>query len=206
LNNPKSQAVATEPPDFVASLSDHFTVVRSRIDDVVRTNPAAARWIIEDPQAYQQAMIDPTSAGLIAADEVQQLREWLEKRWNATPRDTRMLQALLKHLPGGAKLTKLSEAAPYLLIAALVVHHALFWHIDLPVIGGYTLVTWLTERISNEVNIRTRATNRRIDNRFERLAHDQIQRVCEWMDRQSPSMKQLDKLDEMVSELAEASA
>jgi len=206
LNNPKSQAVSTEPPDFVASLSDHFTVVRSRIDDVVRTNPAAAKWIIEDPHAYQQAMIDPTSAGLIAADEVQQLREWLEKRWNATPRDTRMLQGLLKHLPGGAKLTKLSEAAPYLLIAALVVHHALFWHIDLPVLGGYTLVTWLTERISNEVNIRTRATNRRIDNRFERLAHDQIQRVCEWMDRQSPTMKQLDKLEQMVSELAEASA
>jgi hypothetical protein len=204
LNNPKTNAIDTEPPDFVTSLSDHFAVVRSRIDDVVRTNPAAAKWIIEDPQAYQQAMIDPTSAGLIAADEVQQLRDWLEKRWNATPRDTRMLQALLKHLPGGAKLTKLSEAAPYLLIAALVVHHALFWHIDLPVLGGYTLVTWLTERISNEVNIRTRATNRRIDNRFERLAHDQIQRVCEWMDRQSPTMKQLDKLEQIVSELADA--
>jgi hypothetical protein len=206
LNNPKSQTVSNEPPDFVASLSDHFTVVRSRIDDVVRTNPASARWIIEDPQAYQQAMIDPTSAGLIATDEIQQLRDWLEKRWNATPRDTRMLQALLKHLPGGAKLTKLSEAAPYLLIAALVVHHALFWHIDLPVIGGYTLVTWLTERISNEVNIRTRATNRRIDGRFERLAHDQIARVCEWMNLQSPTMKQLDKLEKMVNELAEAGA
>jgi predicted membrane-bound dolichyl-phosphate-mannose-protein mannosyltransferase len=92
------------------------------------------------------------------------------------------------------------------LIAGLVAAHAVFWHIDLPVIGGYTLVTWLTEKISNEVNGRTRATNRRIDSRFERLAHDQIQRVCEWMDRQAPSIRELDKLERMVNELAEASA
>jgi hypothetical protein len=181
-------------------------VVRSRIDDVVRSNPTAARWIADDPQAYAQAMIEPANAGLIAADEVQQLRDWLEKRWNATPRDTRMLQALLKHLPGGSKLTKLSEAAPYLLIAALVVHHALFWHIDLPVIGGYSLLTWLTEKISNEVNARTRTANRRIANRFERLAHEQIQKVCEWMDRQTLATKDLDQLERMVNELAEAAS
>jgi hypothetical protein len=190
----------------VATLSDQFTVVRSRIDDVIRSNPSAAKWVADDADSYQQAMIDPATAGMIAADEVQQLRDWLEKRWNATPRDTRMLQALVKYLPGGKKLTQWSEAAPYLLTIALIVHHALFWHIDLPVLGGYTLLTWLTERISNEVSGRTRATNRKMDQRFERLAHEQIQRICQWMDRQSPTMKELEKLERFANDLAEASA
>jgi hypothetical protein len=203
VTNPKSAAAANEPPDFVATLSEQFTVVRSRIDDVIRSNPIGAKWIEQDPDAYQQAMIDPATAGLIATTEIQQLREWLEKKWNATPRDTRMLQAMVKYLPGGKKLTQWSEAAPYLLTAALIVHHALFWHIDLPVLGGYTLVTWLTERISNEVNHRTRATNRNMSQRFEQLAHEQIQRICVWMDRQSPSAKDLDKLERMMNELAE---
>ncbi len=204
LAHPQTPANPADPPDFIAALSDHFTIVRSRIDDVVRQNPAAARWVADDPQGYRQAMIDPSLAGLIASEEIQQLRDWLEKRWNATPRDTRMLQALLKHLPGGSKLTRLSEAAPYLLIAVLVVHHALFWHIDLPVIGGYTLVTWITEKLSNEVSGRTRSTNRRIGDRFERLAHDQIQQVCQWMNRQAPSVKELDRLEQMANEIAEA--
>jgi len=205
LADPKGAANPSEPPDFVATLSEQFTVVRSRVDDVVRSNPAGAKWIAEDSDAYQQAMVDPATAGLIASDELQQLREWLEKRWNATPRDTRMLQALLKHLPGGKKLTQWSEAAPYLLVIAMAVHHVMFWHIELPVLGGYTLLTWLTERISNEVSIRTRATNRRMSQRFERLAHEQIQCICQWMDRQAPSIKELEKLERMVNDLAEAS-
>jgi GTPase SAR1 family protein len=206
LNNPKNAGNANEPPDFVATLSDQFTVVRSRIDDVIRSNPIAAKWVADDVDSYQQAMIDPATAGMIASDEVQQLRDWLEKRWNATPRDTKMLQALVKYLPGGKKLTQWSEAAPYLLTIALIVHHALFWHIDLPVLGGYTLLTWLTERISNEVSGRTRATNRKMDQRFERLAHEQIQRICQWMDRQSPTVKELEKLERLANDLAEASA
>ncbi len=203
LNAPKGAGSAVDPPDFVATLSEQFTVVRSRIDDVMRSNTTSAKWIGDDPEAYQLAMIDPATAGLIAHTEIQQLRDWLEKKWNATPRDTRMLQALMKYLPGGTKLTKLAEAAPYLLTVALIVHHALFWHIDLPVLGGYTLVTWLTERISNEVSIRTRATNRKMDQRFERLAHDQIQRICEWMDRQAPTVKELFELEKLANKLAE---
>ena len=206
LAGPKGAGNSNDPPDFVATLSEQFTVVRSRVDDVVRSSPTGAKWIQADAEAYQQAMVDPAIAGMIATDEVQQLRDWLEKKWNATPRDTRMLQALLKHLPGGKKLTQWSEAAPYLLTVALIAHHALFWHIDLPVLGGYTLLTWLTERISNEVSIRTRTTNRRMDQRFETLAHDQIERVCEWMNRQAPLTKDLQKLEQLSNELAEASA
>ncbi len=204
IAHPKNAGNQTDPPDFVATLSEQFTVVRSRIDDVVRSNETAAQWIATDPDGYRQAMIDPATAGLIAIEEVQQLRDWLEKKWNATPRDTKMLQALVKYLPGGKKLTQWSEAAPYLLTIALIVHHALFWHIDLPVLGGYTLLTWLTERISNEVSIRTKATNRKMDNRFEKLAHEQIGRICRWMDQQSPTMDQLEKLERMATELAEA--
>jgi hypothetical protein len=203
LNQPKSPGISTEPPDFQATLTDHFTVVRSRIDDVLRSNPLAAKWIADDPEGYQLAMIESPTAGLIAVDEIQQLRDWLEKRWNATPRDTRMLKALLKHLPGGERLTALSEAAPYLLIAALVVHHALFWHIDLPVLGGYSLLTWLTEKVSNEVNARTRSANRKIADRFEQLAHQQIQNVCEWMERQTLRERDLDLLEKMAGDLAD---
>ena len=204
LVDPKSATNPGDPPDFAATLSDQFTVVRSRIDDVVRSSAAGAKWIASDTAAYQQTMIEPAKAGLIADDEVQQLRDWLEKRWNATPRDTRMLQALLKHLPGGKKLTQWSEAAPYLLTIIVLTHHAFFGHIDLLVLGGYSLATWLTERISNEVSGRTRTTNRKIGERFESLAHDQIQSVCAWLDRQSPSEKQLDQLDKLAGELAEA--
>ncbi len=206
LNHPRSTSNPAEPPDFTAVLSDQFTVVRSRVDDVVRSDTLASKWIDEDPDAYRGAMIDSSSAGLIAADEVQQLRDWLEKRWNATPRDTRIVQAILKYVPGGTKLTRLSEVAPYLLVAALVAAHAVFWHIDLPVIGGYTLVTWLTEKISNEVNARTRGTNRKISDRFENLAHDQIEKLCQWIDRQAPSIKELDRLEKLANELAEVIA
>lgn len=202
IAHPNTAGRPTDPPDFAATLSEQFTIVRSRIDDLIRSNPASAKWISDDPDAYQQAMIDPATAAAIATEEIQNLREWLEKKWNATPRDTRMLQALLKHLPGGKKLTQWSEAAPYLLTVALIVHHALFWHIDLPVLGGYTLLTWLTEKISNEVSGRTRATNRKLDDRFERLSHAQIQRICQWMNRQAPSISELEKLERLGEQLA----
>jgi hypothetical protein len=204
MADPKGAGETREPPDFSANLSEQFTVVRSRIDDLVRSSAIGAKWISGDEEAYQSAMLDPATAGLIATTELSDLREWLEKRWNATPRDTRMLQALLKHLPGGQRLTKLAEAAPYLLVIAMAAAHVMFWHVELPVLGGYTLLTWLTERISNEVSIRTRATNRRMAVRFEELAHDQIQRVCAWMDRQAPTAKELEKLERLMNDLAEA--
>ena len=40
-----------------------------------------------------------------------------------------------------------------------------------------------------------RATNRKIASRFEKLAHDQIDRVCAWLQRQAPSTKVLGQLD-----------
>jgi hypothetical protein len=131
------------------------------------------------------------------------LRVWLEKRGNATPRDSRVLEALLKYLPGGTKLAKWSEAAPYLLTIVLVTHGAIFGHIDLLVLGGYSLATWLTERLSNEVAGRTRGTNARISERFTRLAQEQIERMCTWLDRQAPSSRMLDQLERLSHEASE---
>ena len=204
-------------PDFRAMLVDQFAVLHSRIDDALRSSRAGERWVAPaaagEPAAgplsdrdYRSARIDPAEAGKIAEEELADLRNWLEKRWNATPRDTRMLETLLKYLPGGTKLAKWSEAAPYLLTIVLVTHGAIFGHIDLLVLGGYSLATWLTEKISNEVASRTRATNTRIAERFTRLAHDQIERVVGWLDRQAPPTKILDQLERLSHEASEVIA
>jgi hypothetical protein len=192
-----------ELPDFGAILTDQFAVVQSRIDDVVRGSPAASSWLTDpiEGAVYSKERFDPTEAGKIAAEEIADLRAWLEKRWDATPRDTRIVMALLKYLPGGRQITGLAEAAPYLLAAALVVHHALFG-VDLLVLGGYSLATWLSERISNEVSSRTRAANQRIADRFTRLAHEQIERTCRWLNQRAPSYKTLEQLETLTTECA----
>jgi len=97
----------------------------------------------------------------------------------------------------------MTESAPYLLLIALVAHHALFGT-DLLVLGGYSIATWLSERVSNEVAAHTRSTNARISDRFTRLAHEQIEKLCEWIDRQAPSPKSLEHLDRAALELAQA--
>ena len=127
----------------------------------------------------------------------------IEQRWNATPRDTKALQTLLKYLPGGSKLVKWTEASPYLLTLVLVTHGAVFGHLDLIVLGGYGLATWLTERLSNEVTARTRTTNTRIADRFAKIGHDQIERVCAWLERRAPSKKVLEQLERASEEVSE---
>jgi hypothetical protein len=184
-------------------LADQFTVLRSRIDDCLRSHDVASQWVVEDKDRYEKALMDPAMASAIAEEEIENLREWLQTRWNATPRDTRVLQSLLKYLPGGKRLTKWSEAAPYLLTLALVMHGAFFGHLDLMVLGGYSVATWLSERISNEVTSRTRATNRRIAERFEQLAHEQIRKVCDWLASQAPSERELVQLERLLQNFME---
>ncbi|MDB5295130.1 MAG: hypothetical protein JWO31_1113, partial [Phycisphaerales bacterium] len=141
-------------------------------------------------------------AGKIADAELADLKAWLERRWNANPRDTRLIERLLKALPGGKRLVGWTESAPYLLTLVLVAHGAVFGHLDLMIIGGYSLATWVGERLSNEVTGRTREANARIEHRFAALASDQIRRVCEWLDRQAPTARQLDDLDAQAAEAA----
>ena len=188
------EKIPRDVPDFQALLAEQLAVVQSRIDDVVRSAPAGQRWIDQDAASYNTMKIESARASAIAADELEQLKRWLETRWNATPRDTALLQKMLKHVPGADKLTQWSEAAPYLLTIVVATHHAFFGHIDLMILGGYSLATWLTERLSNEVASRTRQANRSINDRFERLAHEQIERAVAWLETRAPTSAALEKL------------
>jgi hypothetical protein len=200
--NPSGNGQEREVPDFRSLLGDQFAVLQCRIDDALRSMPAGQRWLSDDATGYAGAKAPPDVAASIADEELANLKSWLEQRWNATPRDTKALQTLLKYLPGGSKLLQWTEAAPYLLTIVLVTHHAFFGPVDLVVLGGYGLATWLTERLSNEVTARTRATNSKIAERFADVAHEQIERVCAWLDRQAPSRKVIEQLEVASEELA----
>lgn len=203
--SPAGEAQPRDVPDFRAILTDQFAVLQSRLDDALRNSPVVRRWSIEDsPPPYQSAMIDAGEAGRIADEELAELKSWLEQRWNATPRDTRMIETLFRYLPGGKKITQWTEAAPYLLVlvVAAATHH-LFGGIDVIVLGGWSLATWLSERLSNEVAARTRQTNQKITERFARLAHEQIERGCKWLNEQAPASKALAQLEDALDQARE---
>jgi hypothetical protein len=192
-------------PDFHDMLADQMRIVRARIEDAIVQAPQSRAWLAQPNRGgLDQALIDPNEAGNIATDELNLLKDWLNRKWNATPRDTAVLTKLMKHLPGGEKLTRWSEAAPYLLAAVVATHHAFFGPVDLMVIGGWSLATWLTERLSNEVASRARETNRAINRRFEQLAHQQINRAVEWLNSRAPTNRSLDELKLLADKISEA--
>lgn len=191
-------------PDFRAALVDQFNVVQSRIEELLRSQPISAAWTSGDAAGYAESKIDPTQAGQIATEEIANLQSWLEQHWNATPRDTAMLQKLLKLVPGGASLTKWSEAAPYLLTIVVATHHAFFGPVDLMILGGYSLATWLTERLSNQVSSRTRQCNNTIAARFTQLVHRQIDQTCQWLGRQAPAEREIDRIASLADQISEA--
>jgi hypothetical protein len=199
----EQSADARQVPDFNATLKDQFMVIQSRIDDVFRAVLGGKQSPIDSSATYVDSKIDPADAGKIADEELQQLNNWLQKRWNATPRDTALLMKILKHLPGGDKLTQWTEAAPYLLAIIVAAHHAIFGHVDLMILGGYSIATWIVERLSNEVASRTRQANRAIADRFERLARQQIRRSIAWIESQVPPIKEIDTIEAMANELQE---
>lgn len=193
-----------EVPDFRANVVDQFVLVQSRIEDVIRSDPAGQRWIDEAAGEWTEVKLSPEAAGAIADQELDDLRGWLEKKWNATPRDTALMRKLLKHLPGAEKLTRWSEAAPYVLTIVVATHHAFFGHIDLMIIGGYSLATWLSERMSNEVALRARLTNKRLAEGFERLTHEQIERVIAWIALRAPASTVIQRIRTLGNELSGA--
>lgn len=201
-----SGADAQQLPDFPAMLADQLGILQTRIDDVLRSSALAQQWVTNHEQSYRAARIDPAQARCIAEEELADLRQWLQKRWNATPRDTAVLLKLLRHLPGGQRLTQWSESAPYLLAVIVATHHAFFGHIDLMILGGWGLATWLTERLSNEVAARTRQANRRIAERFTELAQRQIEQAVAWVDARVPARDELDRIQRAGQRLAEVAA
>ena len=70
-------------------------------------------------------------------------------------------------------------------------------------LSGFSLATWLTEKLSNEVTAHVRATNRRIAERFTAMAHAQIDRVAKWLQTQSPLPAKLDGIEEIANEIQE---
>lgn len=187
-------------PDFPRLLCDQFRVHQSRIEDLLLGSRLSAAWTA-DAAAQTAVKLDPADAGKIADEELTELKQWLEQRWNKTPRDTAILNKLLSILPGGRRLSRFSEAAPYLLAIVLAVHGAFFGPVDLMILGSYTLATWVGEKLSNEVAARTRQTNRNITARFSKLASDQITRVCAWLESQSPPMTDIHRLEKLADEV-----
>jgi len=187
--------------DFRTVLMDQFAIVQSRIDDVIRSGRRGAVWAAEPGAEYGASKLPAEDAARIADEELEALKKWMNERWNATPRDTAIIKKMIKHLPGGEKLTALSEAAPYLVIAAsAITTHALFGA-DIAVFGAYSLVTWLTEKASNEVASRARLTNQRIAERFAKLAHVQIQKSCQWIAGRVPGASDLDRLEKLTDDI-----
>lgn len=191
-----------ELPDFAQILVDQFMVVQSRLDDLLRAHPVVARWIEDRSADYQQTRIDPACAGRIADEEMAALRSWLEAYWGRKPRDTRTIEKLLSYLIGKKNSVQLSEVAPYLLTLVVVSHGAFFGPIDLLIIGGFSLATWLGEKLSNEVTARTRQANRRIQERFEELTRQQVDMARSWLERQAPDAARLDRIARSADDLA----
>lgn len=203
LNAPAAQQAENKVPDFRANLIEQFTVVQSRIDDALRTGPIPEKWLTERKESYAATRIDPNDAGKIADEELAALRNWLEKRWNATPRDTALILRLLKHLPGGERFVHWIEATPYLVAVLLAAQHMVSHGADLMIIGGFSLATWIGEKLSNEVTNRVRETNQRIEQRFGELAHEQIKRTSEWLEQQAPAEKALSRIELLAEEIAD---
>jgi hypothetical protein len=196
--------LSRDKPNFRAAMVDQFAVVQSRIDDAIRSNPVTLAWQEHDSSPYAASKLNPDLAGQIADDEIAQLQNWLETQWNATPRDTAIIEKMLKLLPGGKQLTKWSEAAPYLLAVVVATHHVFFGHIDLLILGGFSLATWLSEKLSNQVAARTRQANNAIASRFSDLAHKQIEQTCAWLNGCAASTREIENLTVITDQISES--
>lgn len=175
-----------DSPDFRAIVIEQFQSLQSRIDDLIRGQVQ-----IES----NEWKLAPDRAGAIVDDELAALKQWLETKWNATPRDTAILNRILKVIPGATGASKYSEAAPYLLTGYLAMSGALFGHLDLIALAGYGSVVTLFQRLSDEVASRTRQTNKTIAERYAKLAREQLDTTTSWLDRQAPSREQLREIE-----------
>lgn len=193
---------AAHPPDYASILSDQLVVLQSRIEDILRSSQMVEHWIEEESESWAETRLDPQDAACIADEELDQLRQWLAEHARQSPRDTRTLERLLKHLPGGERMVKLSESAPYLLTLIVATHGAFLGPIDLLIIGGFSVATWLTEKLSNEVTARARRTNRDIQRRFEHLGQEQVEKTRLWLERHAPRPEELVKLEEAAGRIA----
>lgn len=183
-------------PDFAAMVGDQFAVAQEKVADVMRAHCPGLTG-----DAWR---IDKQQASAIVHSEIESLRLWLEERWNKNPRDTAAILKLVNKLPGGERLTKLSESAPYLLVIATGLHHLAWGGLDLVVIGGFSLAAWIGQKLNDEVAARTRQVNSNIDQRFAELVRGQTQAAIAWLNSQIPASSVLDAtaahLDDLIGE------
>lgn len=179
-------------PDFRAIVVEQFQAFQSRMDDLIQPHGFlnASEW-----------KLPSELAGKIVDDELTELQRWLEIKWNATPRDTAILNKILKLIPGGEKATRYSEAAPYLLTGYLTMSGAIFGHLDLLALAGYSGIVTLFHRLSDEVTSRTRQTNRNITKRYSALVHQQIQKILDCLDQQAPTRAELNKIEQLMDQI-----
>ena len=196
---PEPEATLQALPDFASIAADQFGVVQERVADLLRAH--GPEGVADGAGGWR---IDPAQASAIVTDELDQLRAFLEARWNANPRDTALLLKLVRKLPGGERLTQLSESAPYLVVIACGLQHFAFHGLDLLVIGGFSLATWLGEKVSDEVGQRTRTANANIDQRFEELVRRQTTSAIAWLDARIPDVRRLDALARHLDDLLDA--
>jgi hypothetical protein len=76
--------------------------------------------------------------------------------------------------------------------------------VDLMILGGYSLATWLTEKLSNEVAARTRQANRAIALRFEKLGRRQIRQSIAWIESRAPRLSEIAAIESMANDLQDS--
>jgi len=125
------------------------------------------KWLTERAASYQTARIDRRKRQN-RHEELADLRDcWrsVERQAARYGPDLRLLRYCL-----AAKSRAIRRTTPICSRWIVASHGAFFGHLDLMIIGGFSVATWLTEKLSNEVTNRVRATNRRIGERFAQLA------------------------------------
>ena len=194
-----------ELPDFAAILSSNgpscsaaSTIICVPIRQRRACWPATAA-------GYQAARFDGALAAQIAQEELADLRDWLQKRWHATPRDTAALTVLAAAAPRPGKNWSIGpNPAPYLLVLIIVAtHHALFGGLDLAVLGSWSLAAWIMEKLSNEVAVRHARDQSENRPAIRRPVHRQIENIAQWLQRQTPAAELLDSLERRSHELSD---
>ncbi|MCA9440617.1 MAG: 50S ribosome-binding GTPase [Candidatus Omnitrophica bacterium] len=189
-------------PDFHSMLVDQFRIAQAQIRDILEGNSRSKVWISQAGEKEPDLWIDPEGAGEIVDQELEDLNRWLKDHWESTPRDTKTILSLLNYIPGGKRVVEWSEASPYLLVIVAAAYNSFFGPIDLLVIGGYSVATWLGEKLSNEVTGRVRKTNQIIYRRFEELMREQVEHQIEWLEKQTPSKSSIERAEDEIDRIA----
>lgn len=189
------------------SLRDQFQLLQTRIIEVLQNGVSAGdEYELHEAVVPDQGVLMSVDEAVAIADqELADLKQWQAEHFNATPRDTAILQKIARYVPWGQKaLDKAldyAETAPYLMTAVLLTTSSSMGYVDQMVLGGWAVISSLMERLSNEVMERTKQANANITSRFDALCAQQVERVIAWLDEQLPPRAVLDELEAVAGEL-----